>query len=67
MVKATCPGKMTQTNISRAQKQRDGSPTTVLALRDPPNMARKSFLLLISLEIKLGLTLKVTDIKGQNW
>jgi hypothetical protein len=60
-VKATRLGKMTRTNILRAQKWRGGSPTTELALHDPRNMARLNFVLLASLKITAGPTLKDLD------
>jgi hypothetical protein len=60
---------MTRTNILRAQKQRGGSPTTELALRDAGNVARVNFILLASLKITAGPTLKDLDpdsIQKQN-
>jgi hypothetical protein len=47
----TSIGKMSRTNILRAQKHRGGSSTTELALRDARNVARVSFILLASLKI----------------
>jgi hypothetical protein len=51
-------------SILRAQKQRYGSPTTELVLlRSARNAARVNFLLLISIKVKIGLTLKDKDLE----
>jgi hypothetical protein len=60
-VKATHLRKMTRTNILQAQKWRGGSPTTEVALHDARNVARLNFILLASLKITAGPTLKDLD------